>query len=66
MSKRMVNPLKPETSTVRPKAKINSSAIINPSRKASGTVPGESRRLALALLMLIHECEQSVLLLLPS
>ena len=51
MSNRMVSPLKPsnsslETSPFRPKAKLNSSAV-DTTRKATSTVSGGSRCLAL-------------------
>ena len=70
MSKRVVSPLKPansslETSTFRPKARVNTSAS-----KATSTVSGEPRRRALADHP-FHESEQSILVppvlrLLPS
>lgn len=59
MSKRMVSPLKPansslETSTFRPKAKVNASAF-DTTRKVTGTVSGGSRRLAFAGLAHVME-----------
>ena len=67
MSKRMVSPLKPansslETSTFRPKAKVNTSAT-DTTRKVTGTVSGGSRRLAFAGHAHVMKSEQSMLVL---
>ena len=63
MLKRMITPLKPsnsslENSTLRPKAKVNSSAI--DTRKVTGAVSGGFRRLALASHAHVMEFEQSM------